>query len=102
MILPLAVGTHREDCHRCPLTVVRDINDDGETGTAVCAVQKRVSVASVIGVKEFAKAVIASSDIGRDKNDPFRIVMALNDFKLSVAVWRDFLPRDVVNDSKGR
>ncbi|MCK7527005.1 MAG: hypothetical protein MZV64_60070 [Ignavibacteriales bacterium] len=46
--------------------VVGDVLDDGEARSAVGAVDEGIAVAPVVGVEEFAQAVVADGDVGRD------------------------------------
>ena len=67
LVLPTAVGAHREARHGRVRAVVRDPFDDREPWPALRAVDERVAVAPVGRIEELAHAVVAGGDVGRDQ-----------------------------------
>lgn len=66
-ILRGAFGAHGKAIHRGGRSVIRQRADDGKARAAVGAVDKGVVIASVGGIEQFAQAVVAGGDIGRDE-----------------------------------
>ena len=64
VVFGLALGAHGKDGHRGLRPVVGNAAGDGEARSAVGAVEKRIAVAAVGGIKQFAKAVGAGGGIG--------------------------------------
>ena len=60
-------GTHGKTIHRRGRSVIRQRSDDGKAWPAVSAVDKGVVIASVGGIEQFAQAIVAGGDIGRDE-----------------------------------
>ncbi len=67
LVLPPAVGAHREARHGRVRPVVRNPLDDREAWPALGAVDERVPVAAVGRIEELAQALVAGGDIGRDQ-----------------------------------
>ena len=63
IIFSLALGTHLKVSHGGFGPVIGDIIDDGVTGTAVGAVNKRVLITPVPRVQQFLQAVIANGHV---------------------------------------
>ena len=71
-VFPPAVGTHGKGGHRGLLPVVRQIADDGETGTAMRTVDKRITQAMRLP-HPVGKAFGTNSDIRRHLRHLLRI-----------------------------
>ena len=66
-VLLRACVAHGKRRHGRRRPVVGQRVDNGEPGTAVCAVHKRVAITPVLRVEEFVQAVGACRQIGRDQ-----------------------------------
>jgi len=70
-VLSTALLAHGEGCHGCPGAVVGQVADDGETRTAVCAVDERV-VDAVRLALHVGQAIVAYGDVRTDPCDLLR------------------------------
>src|SRR5512139_1829247 len=90
LILATAVITHGEAVHRGKRPVIGSAADDGVARTTVGAVDKRVEIAAILGIEEFAPAVSTEGLIGRNKRTCSSrwLCLAGDDGKGSLALWR--------------
>jgi hypothetical protein len=58
---------HLEDTHGGPGSVIGDVLNDGETGSAVGAIGERVAVSSVLRVENLFQTGLTGCDIRGDK-----------------------------------
>ena len=65
-----AIAAHLKMSHSRALAIVGNVLDDGKSGTAIRAVDKRITVAAVAGIEEFFKTVLAGAHVRRSKNLP--------------------------------
>jgi hypothetical protein len=65
-----AIGAHFKNRHGRALAIIGNIFDDSKSGTAIGAVNKRITVAAVAGIEEFFKTVLAGAHVRRSKNLP--------------------------------
>ena len=79
VVLPPAVGAHREAGHRRGRAVVRHVAGDRVAGPAVRAVGEGVAVAAVGRVAHLAQALRAGGEIGRDRDPACALVAARDD-----------------------
>jgi len=84
-ILPLAIRTERESGHGGVRPVVGGAGDDRIARAAVGAVDERITIAPVSGVKKLAKAVRADITIRRNQS----VAMTVTAFDYSEALFRD-------------
>jgi hypothetical protein len=66
VILSLALSTHGKLCHGCIVPVIGDICHYGVTGSAVRAINKRVSVTAVQRIKKLSETIVTDGNIGGD------------------------------------
>src|SRR5437868_4915599 len=90
IVLQPAGGAHWEDRHGRPQTIVRNTLDDRVTRTTVSAIGEWISVAPVMGVREFINAGIAGGDIGRNKRKSVRFFRTFPDGEFRVSPCGDF------------
>jgi hypothetical protein len=83
IVLRQTTGTHRKGSHGCGGPVIRKSLYDGETGTAVCAVDKRIIDTPGIGMK-ISKALVTYSDVRTDLRNALFIINAGGDCKFTV------------------
>ena len=65
-VFSFAIRTHGKRRHRCLWSVVRNIFDDGETWSAVGAVDEGITIAAVVGVEHLTQAVVTDGNVRRD------------------------------------
>ncbi len=70
--------------HRCTWPVIRDRADNRITRAAIGAVDKRITIAPILGVEQLARAIIARRKVGRDQGHGETIVVALNDLEMNL------------------
>ena len=63
IILGLACRAHFKMPHRSFGPIIRNIVNDGVTGSAVGAIDKRIAIAPVAGLQEFSQAIVTNRDI---------------------------------------
>jgi hypothetical protein len=83
IIFGLAGGAHSEGGHGSAGAVVRDILDDGETWTAIGAIDEGIVEAPVARAHHFAEAVIANGNVSGNEGSGRSIKAAGNDLKAS-------------------
>ena len=66
VVFGLALGAHGKRSHRGLRPVVRDATRNGKARPAVGAVQKRITIAAVGGVEQFAKTIGAGGGVRGD------------------------------------
>ena len=88
MVLPLALRTHGEAAHGSLGAIVGHVGYDGESGSAVGAVDERISVAPVRWVAQLAQTVVTDADIRGDQSELPLGLLALLDGKGAVADGR--------------
>ncbi|MBS1248988.1 MAG: hypothetical protein MAG431_00559 [Chloroflexi bacterium] len=96
-VLPGAGRAHGKGRHGGLGSVVGDILDDGKTRPAVGAIDEGVTVAEVVGVKEFPEAIVADADIGGYGLEGVGQGLGVDDFESGEPVGRVLLPRDGVD-----
>src|SRR5437764_10955968 len=81
IVFSMAGRAHWEDAHRCLVTVIRDILDNGEARATVGAVDERIAIAPVRGIEEFLQTVITGGSIRRNERLAFAARLTLSDGK---------------------
>src|ERR1700730_6586388 len=74
-----------ESSHRRIRPIVRKLFDDAESGSAIGAVSKRISVPPVLGIKHFPLAIRTDRDIRKNQCGLWSRLVAIPDFDLVVA-----------------
>jgi hypothetical protein len=97
-----AVRTQGEVRHRGVAAVERRAGDDGQTGSAVGAIQEGVEKASIRGVIHFAEAIGAGGQIRRDVDEALDIGKTGLDAEVGIASRRHGVPSDLLDASQGR
>ena len=86
IVFRLAVWTHFKTGHGGLWAVIGNIADDGESRSAIGAVDEWVTVASIGRVEEFAAAVRADGHIRRNGNKVTLVCFAGDDPEFRIAV----------------
>ena len=92
VVLPPALGAHREAGHRGGGAVVGDLPRYGEAWAAVGAVGERVTVAAVLGIKDLSEAILAGGDVRGDEGPAPHALPALLDPEVPPAQRRELTP----------
>jgi hypothetical protein len=85
IVLGLALGTHGKIFHGGGGPVIGNLFNYGETRPTVGAVDKRIAVASVCGIKELFQTFSAGSYIRRDEDELALLLYALSDSEIGEA-----------------
>ncbi len=72
MVFTIAVRTHGKVTHRGLRPIIGNGSDDGKTGSAVGAVDKRIAETTIVRVDQFMKTVVTKSNVGRDHGSSHR------------------------------
>jgi hypothetical protein len=80
-ILGAALRAQGKAGHRGISPVVGDIADDGQAGTAVRAVDERITVPAIPRILQLPQTVVADGKIGRDHNVLIPVVPAGSNLK---------------------
>ena len=102
VVFPLALRAHGKRCHRGLRPVIRNAPRDGEARPAVGAVQKRIAIAPVLGVKELPQAIRARSRIRRNPGAHTAQHLAGNDPKTRISDKGQLAHRDRVDPRQRR
>jgi hypothetical protein len=97
----LARAAHPERRHGRKSSVIRDVFHNGKPRTAVGAVDKRVSVSAVSGVKQFGKTMLAGGDFRRDGNKLFFVIIAGTNHKIIISHRLDIMACDFKDNRLG-
>ena len=84
IVFGLTGRTHFKMPHGSFGSIVGNIVDDGIAGPAVGAVDKRIVIAPVSGVKEFGQAIAANRNVRRNQGGGFRPAFAFCNGKTGV------------------
>jgi hypothetical protein len=87
-IFGTAERTHRENPHRGPLPIVRDILNDAIARTTVGTIQERIGKSAVLGRKELVETIRASGNIGRDEGGALSPQGAVQDREILIPLGR--------------
>ncbi len=87
-VLGAAFAAHRKPRHRRARAVVGDSAHDAESRPAIGAVNKRIEIAAVGRIEQFAQAIRASGHVGRNQGIGARAVAARQNFKAPVRLAR--------------
>ena len=102
VILAVTVRAHRKGFHRGLRPVIGDILDNGETRSAIGAVDEGKAVAPVCRVSHLAQAVRTDADIRRDQRVPLGLALALDDPEIRKALKGNPVCPDLFNDGERR
>ena len=90
VVFALTPFAHLKSAHRRLRTVVWNVFDDGETRSAIRAVNKRITKSAVAFVEKFAPTFGANTRVGRDER-VFRLTnLASDNAKISIISESDF------------
>ncbi len=87
VVFSLAGRAHFEARHGGLRAIVGDAARDGEARAAVGAVEKRIAVATVIGIKQLAQAVGAGGRVGRNAGGDVAARITQDDAKFLLLSW---------------
>ena len=102
VVLRLALAAHWKDSHRGLRPIVGDATGNGETRTAVGAIEKGVAVAAVGWVEKFAKAIGAGSGISGNAGAYTSMHLAGDDAEGCFCCERQILSADRIDSGKWR
>jgi hypothetical protein len=94
--------THREPCHGRARTVVRNIANDGEARAAVCAINKRITIAPVIRVEQLALTIRTNRNVWRNQRAYFFSLVAMNNAEVLIAITRQVMDGEARNPRQRR
>ncbi len=63
-VFALTIGTLHEVCHTGVRAIIRQCVDDGIARAAVDAINKRIAVATIRFIKQFALTILTDRDVG--------------------------------------
>jgi hypothetical protein len=101
-ILLLADRAHFERCHRCFVTVIRNIFDDRKSWTTQGTVDKGITIPKVFRRKKFRKTFITGGHVRRDEDEFLLSVFTLPDFKSDVTYRIKVFHSEGFNSGQGR
>src|SRR5581483_1621453 len=93
-----ALSAHREVRHRCGFPIVRNVLHDGEARAAICAINERITIASVVWIEKLGHTLVANSHVGRHQRPTLVLAAALRDAEARFSYRRD----DAVDDAVDR
>jgi len=86
IVFGLAVRAHAEMAHGGLGAVIGNVIDDGISRTTVGAVNKGISISTIVRIEKLIFTVIADGYIRRNQGKPLRILPAPADGKIFVAL----------------
>jgi hypothetical protein len=102
-IFGLARDAHRESPHRRVVAIIRDVLNNRKAWPTVDTVDKRVVIAPVNWIKQFVEAVLASGNIGCNRDEGLTSGSALDDAKVAIVYQLHMVATlDGIDEGKGR
>src|SRR6185503_9863014 len=84
LILLTTSRAHLKLAHCCLLPVIGNILDNGKARAAVGAVNKRITVATVLRVKQFPEAIVAGRNVSGNWDEFIALVCTLQNKKVGI------------------
>ncbi len=97
-----ALRTQGEPGHGRLLAVVGDPANDCQPGTAMGAIEERVTITAIVGVEELGAAAVAGGDVGADENRAGRRSLAGFNAELLLTAGGERRGLDRVDLGQGR
>jgi len=102
IVFGLALRTHREGFHRRVGAVVGNGFDDAEAGAAMGAIREGIAESAVRRVVDFAEALRAGGDIGKDEGGFGAGFLTRSNFEIFEPRCSEPRGFDVLNETQGR
>jgi hypothetical protein len=102
VIFGLAIRAKRKGRHCSLWAVIGDVFDDREARTAIGAVDERITITPIVGVKKLFSAIITYADIRGDGDEGVGIWLAIDDLKTRLNRLHNFLGLELIYSGESR
>src|SRR4030065_851079 len=88
---------HVKGRHRFLWPIIGNVLDDRKTRTTICTINKRISIAPIVRVKEFAEAIRTDTDIRGYGLESIGDWFRMEDFECGKTIRASLFTNDMVN-----